>query len=107
MRLSALRLPFVPEANLFLALWLAKLGRAGVPRERDSFFTSPRRAGRGRGSEATEGEGAPPRFWANGGTTELQILAVKLTPAERLPHPDLLPAPRGRMKAPALFWSYM
>jgi len=35
---------------------------ADAPRERICLFTSPRRAGRGRESEANEGEGASPRF---------------------------------------------
>ena len=40
----------------------AKLGRAARRENGNARFTSPRRAGRGRGSVATEGEGASPRF---------------------------------------------
>ena len=46
---------------LFVNLALAKLGRAGVARTR-FHFTSPRCAGRGRVSGASEGEGASQRF---------------------------------------------
>ena len=40
----------------------AKLGRKGRRENAIAYFTSPRCAGRGRVSEANEGEGASPRF---------------------------------------------
>ena len=55
--------------------------------------TSPRRAGRGRASVASEGEGASPRI----------LSAAMPRPAERPPHPNLLPARGEKEECASLF----